>query len=579
MADTNGTLADLWPRAVTAGSSSPAMVIESGSDWREVSWAEADAAVNRLAAGLSALGVERHDRVALLLRTNMDWVVADHALLGLGAVVVPIYPTSSIADAAHILNDSGARVLIAEPLPLTDAVLSARGELHSLETIVGVDGLTGADVDLEEVHARGDALLEQTPDLLAAARGLARPDDVATIVYTSGTTGPPKGCTLTHGNVRSQLEMIVEAGIVRPEDRTVLHLPLAHVLARVIELMCARLSLTLGLCHDTGKLTSALAAVRPTVFVSVPRLFETAHRAAHARVENERPLRRRIGRWAIAGGIAVYRSKSGDGRVGPLGRLGGRAGERLVFTKVRERLGGELRLAISGGAALSGDVAEFFSAAGVPILEGYGLTEVAGVATVNDPEQNVPGTVGRPLPGSELEIAHDGEVLIRGPHVFTGYWGNEDATSAVLESDGWLRTGDIGRVDEGGRLVLVDRKKDIIVTASGKNVSPQNIEAALCSRPEIAQALVVGAERPVIGALIVPDPEAIGSTEPDVIAKRVAEVVGEVNKGLGIDSRVRRHTVLDREFDPERDEVTPTLKLRRRVCEEHFADSIEAMYA
>lgn len=578
MADSDGTLASLWPGAVAASPVAPAMIVEDGSSWREVGWAEADHAVRHLAAGLRALGVRHGDRVALLLRTGIDWVVADHALLALGAVVVPIYPTSSIADATHILNDCGARILIAEPLPLTDAVLAASGELHSLETVVGAQGLSRADLSLEEVAVGGATLLQGEPGVVAAARDGVRADQLATIVYTSGTTGPPKGCMITHGNMRSQLEMIVETGIVRRGDRTVLHLPLAHVLARVVELMCARLSLALGLCPDTARLTSALAAVRPTVFVSVPRLFETAHRAARARVENERPLRRRIGRWAIASGISVYRSKSGGGRLGPMTRLGGRVGDKLVFTKVRERLGGELRLAISGGAALSGDVAEFFSAAGVPILEGYGLTEAAGVATVNDADQNVPGTVGRPLPGSELEIAHDGEVMLRGPHTFTGYWGNEAATRAVLEEDGWLRTGDLGRLDDDGRLVLVDRKKDIIVTASGKNVSPQNIEAALCANPEIAQALVVGAERPVIGALIVPDAEAIGTTSPETVAARIAKLIAEVNKDLGIDSRVRRHAVLSREFDPDRDEVTPTLKLRRRVCEEHFSETIEAMY-
>lgn len=579
MADSDGTLATLWSRAVAARATTPSMVVQDGSGWREVGWEEADEQVGRLAAGLHALGVARSDRVALLLRTGMEWVVSDHALLALGAVVVPIYPTSSIGDAVHILNDSGARILIAEPLPLADALLAARDDIPALETVVGAEQLADSDIGFDEVLVRGAELLGDSPELVEAARAAARPDDLATIVYTSGTTGPPKGCMLTHGNVRSQLEMIVGAGVVKPGDRTVLHLPLAHVLARVIELMCARLSLTLGLCHDTGRLTSALAAVRPTIFVSVPRLFETAHRAARARVENERGFRRRIGRWAIDGGLAVQRARSGGGRLGPSTRLAGRVGEKLVFTKVRERLGGELRLAISGGAALSGDVAEFFSAAGVPILEGYGLTEAAGVVTVNDPAHNVPGTVGRPLPGSQVEIAPDGEVLIKGPHVFAGYWRSDAATREVLGEDGWLRTGDLGRLDDGGRLVLLDRKKDIIVTASGKNVSPQNIEAALCAKPEIAQALVVGAERPVIGALIVPDVDAMGALSPDAVTARIAELVAEVNKDLGIDSRVRRHAVLERGFDPERDEVTPTLKLKRRVCEAHFADSIEEMYA
>ena len=358
-----------------------------------------------------------------------------------------------------------------------------------------------------------------------------------------------------------------------------LHLPLAHVFARLIEMMSARLGLTMGLCPEPAQLPSALAAVRPTILVSVPRLFETARHAAAARVEEGSRLRRAIGREALAAARLAGARRRAGARVGPVLAARAAVADRLVLRRVRERFGGALRVAVAGGAALPADVSDFFADMGIPLLEGYGMTECTTVIAVNRPGSNRTGTVGPPVPGCEVRLAPDGEILVRGPHVFRGYHDNEDATRAVLTEDGWLRTGDLGRLDRDGHVAIVDRKKDIIVTPGGKNVAPQRIEAMLRESPLVAQALVVGGTHPHIGALIDVDRAHLaGADDANDLRRRVAPVVADVNGRLGTDERVRRFAVTPRPFDPERGEVTPTLKLRRRVCEEHFADLIAEMY-
>jgi long-chain acyl-CoA synthetase len=560
----------------------PAFLAHDREGWREVGWAEAGRRVDEIAAGFLDLGVGKGDRAAISSRTLLEWTLCDLALLSIGAVVVPIYPTSSAPDTVHVLADSGARLLVCESAEQYAKLERARAELWALEHVVALEPFAGADLALTEVETRGRALLASLPQAVAEARANVAEDDVATCVYTSGTTGPPKGCLLTHGNWTSMADAIARVpGLLRPGDRVVLHLPLAHVFARIVELVAPRVGITIAFCPDSARLPAALRSVRPTVLPTVPRVLETVQRTVLARFAAARGPRRRLIEWALAiGREASRRRQAGapyDRRLAAQLALA----DRLVFSQVKQRFGGNLRVVISGGAPLARDVAELFHALDVLVLEGYGLTESTAVATVNGPESYRLGTVGQAVPGVEIRIAGDGEILLRGANVFRGYHDNEEATRAVLGPDGWLRTGDVGFLDEDGFLTIVDRKKDIIVTPSGENVSPQNIENALRASRYVSQALVVGDRRPHLAALVAVDRDEVAEVArtEDELRDVIAEVVSGVNRRLGREEQVRRFAVLPRDFLPEEGEVTPTLKLRRKVCEEHFRDEIEALYA
>jgi long-chain acyl-CoA synthetase len=554
-----GTVTELWSAAVARQPATPAYLSRIRGDWREIAWNEAGREVDELAAGFLARGVHAGERVALLARTRLEWAACDWALISIGALVVPIYPTTSALEIAYILGNSGARVVVCENETQAAKLEPARRDLEALEQVIVMDG---AGTTLEEVRARGRVALGADPGLVERARAAIAEDDPLTIVYTSGTSGPPKGCVLTQRNYRSMVDGVLEIeGLIESRDRALLHLPLAHTFARLISFVGAATGLTIAFVPDATGIAPALTAVRPTLLPSVPRLFETFQSAIRSGVEASPPRRRALGEWALRTGS---------------GGIRGTAADLLVLRKLRARLGGRLRLAISGGAPLPADVARFFDGIGVRILEGYGLTECTTVVAVNRPGRSKPGTVGPPLPGVDVRIAPDGEILVHGPCVFAGYYRDEEATRAVLAPDGWLATGDLGSLDEDGFLTVSGRKKDIIVTAGGKNVSPQNVEDALESSRYIAEAVVVGDRRPYLVALIVPDLDAAG--DRDDLRTLLNAEVRRVNRELGQAEQVRRFAILPRALSQEQSELTPTLKVRRHVVEEHFRDEIERLY-
>jgi len=576
------TVSDLWRSAVAAPPSRAAFLVEEDAGWREMGWVEAGLVVDELAAGFLSLGVRAGDRVSILSRSRLEWSLCDWALISIGAIVVPIYPTSSALECAYILGNSGARFVVCEDAEQHAKLVPVRRELEALEQIVLVEGAAAGDdsIDVPGLREHGRVLLSERPTAVEEERERIGEDDVLTIVYTSGTTGPPKGCVLTQRNYRAMVDAVQRVdGLLEPGDVTVLYLPLAHTFARLVEFLGPAAGLAIAFCPDPLGVPDALTSVRPTIFPSVPRLYERVRASVEASFDEARGGRRRAIAWALRVGSRTSKRRRAGWRYSPGLALEHALADRLVFSKVRARLGGRLRVAISGGAPLGKEVAEFFATLGILILEGYGLTECTTAATLNRPKGYRLGTVGPALDGVELRIAPDGEILIRGEIVFQGYYRDDEATRSVLEG-GWLASGDIGEIDADGFVTITDRKKDIIVTAGGKNVSPQNIEAALRASKCVSEALVVGDRRPYLVALLALDHEKVGKaakTEEEVRAL-IEGVVAEVNRGRGRVEQIRRFAILPRDFSQERSELTPTLKVRRRVCEQHFREEIERLY-
>ena len=576
------TAAEIWHQAAERADGD-AYLFQSEDGWSPVSWSEASETVDALAAGFLSLGIGHGDRVAILSRTRLEWALCDWALLSLGAIVVPVYPTSSSNDVTLILANSGARAVVCEDAGQLERVRTAREQLPTLEQLVVIDDGGNASAQaLSDIERDGREGHGSNPDALREARSLVAEHDIATIIYTSGTTGDPKGCALTHSNLHAALEGIEQVPeLLYPDDVIVLFLPLAHVFGRLCVLAGAQSGGTIAFCPDVARVTQAVESVRPTLLPTVPRLLEKVRAATMSKLEEAEGLAGRLGRWALRVGERAAEARREQGAVPWRLRPSLWLADRLVFSKVKGRLGGRLRIAVSGGAALPRHVSEFFDALGLEVVQGYGLSECTAVASVGHPGRHRLGTVGPALPGTELKVDETGEILIRSETVFAGYWQDEQATAAVLTDDGWLRTGDLGELDESGNLTITDRKKDVIVTASGKNVSPVRIENMLKSSPHVSEALVVGDSRPFVVALVALDAEELerAGMGQEQAEGAVRELVVAANRQLGDFERVRRHAILPREFSAELGEVTPTLKLRRRVCETHFADEIERLYA
>jgi long-chain acyl-CoA synthetase len=558
------TIARLWQDALQRGWNDPAYLVQEGDTWREVSWDEAARAVDEIAHGLLALGIRKGDAFAILGSTRLEWALFDFALGLIGAVGAPIYANSSPRDCAYVIEHSEAIGVLCEDE-------AQRGKLNGLDLR---HKLTFADLD--DLRRRGREHAAENPTAVDDAAAAIDEDDLFTYIYTSGTTGPPKACMIRHRNYYSMADKVREI-----EDFTVngdvmlLYLPLAHNFGRLMHLQGPHVGYTIAFCPDPYAVAEALPIVRPTVFPSVPRIYEKVHTGVTAKFAEASGVKRKLIDWALRVGRKASELRQRGEEPPRTLALQQRLADRLVYSKVKDRLGGRVRVCISGGAPLAKEVIEFFHALDILILEGYGLTECTTAATVNRPSRFRFGTVGPALPGAELRIADDGEVLIKTDTIFAGYYKDEEATREVLPGDGWLRSGDVGEIDEDGFVTITDRKKDILVTAGGKNVAPQNLENALKTHPIVSQALVIGDRRPYVTALI--------TLAEDVPAEgaeaAVQHVVDEVNKDLSRFEQIKRFTILPRDFTAEDGEVTPTLKLKRRVCQEHFAGEIEALYS
>jgi long-chain acyl-CoA synthetase len=565
------TIANLWRRA--EGRAGTAYMVETGDGWREVSWEEARTAVDEIANGLLASGVGKGDAFAILGRTNLEWVLFDFALGSIGAIGAGIYPSLPPRDVAYILDHSDAVGVLVEDDAQGAKVEAERANLPKLRQVLAFG-------DLDELRARGREYAAANPGALDQARSAVGEQDLFTYIYTSGTTGPPKACMITHRNYYEMVGAVDDVPeFIGPGDLILLYLPLAHNFGRCLHLLSAYVGCTIAFCPDPMRVAEVAPVVKPTVLPSVPRVFEKVHTAVQASFDEATGVKRRLIDWALGVGRRVSELRQ-QKRPVPAGlAFQHRLADRLVYSKVKARLGGQLRLPISGGAPLAKEIAEFFHTIDILIIEGYGQTECTTASNVNMPTGFRFGTVGPAIPGVEVRTAEDGEILVRGPNVFAGYYKDPAATREVLDDDGWLHTGDVGHIDDGF-LTITDRIKDIIVTAGGKNVAPQNIENALKTSKYVSQALVIGDRRPYLTALITLDePETAKLSDGTDLQALVQEVVDDWNRDKASFEQVKRFTILPRDFSPEEDEVTPTLKLKRKVVAEHFGDDIEALYA
>jgi long-chain acyl-CoA synthetase len=580
------TICRLWQDAVAAGHADPAYLYRHHDHWHGVSWAEAAERVDLMAHGLIARGIKKGDAFGILARTSVEWALFDYALALVGGVTVPVYATGSARDSAFVLAHGEAVGVLVDDEQQVEKLKEERASLPTLREVLTFENLPA----LEE---EGRIHRQAHPDAVTEAANAVQEDDLYTFIYTSGTTGPPKGCMIRHRNyyemiaVTDHLPQYLQRG-----DLCLLYLPLAHNFGRLVHLGGPYAGYTIAFEPDPYAVGEALSELRPTVFPSVPRLFEKIHTQVVAAFDETGGAKRRLIDWSLAVGREAGRARQAGEKL-PLGlAIRHRVADRLVFSKVRKRLGGRLRLPIAGGAPLSQEIAEFFDALGIRIMEGYGLTECTSAATTNHPEAYRYGTVGPALPGFELRLEEDGELLIRSETVFAGYFKDPDATAAALDADGWLRSGDIATISDDGFVTITDRKKDILVTAGGKNIAPQNLENDLKTSRFISQAIVVGDRRPYAAALITLDAEEIErwaqsegiegdaaslSTDERVLAL-VQEVVDQVNADRSRYEQIKRFVILPRDFEMAQGELTPTLKLKRRVVLDHFAAAVEGLY-
>jgi long-chain acyl-CoA synthetase len=553
--------------------------------WRDVTAARFRDEVVELAAGLIASGVGAGDRVAILAATRYEWTLFDFAIWATGAASVPIYVTSSAEQIEWILSDSGSVAVIVENGPLEQKVAGIRSGLPALKQVWQIEA--GA---VEKIVASG---VDTAPAEVEARRRAVKPDDLATIIYTSGTTGRPKGCVLTHKNFFASAGNSVEylGPMFKAEEAsTLLFLPVAHVFGRIVEVGAVLARATVGHWSDVKTLTENLAAFRPTFILSVPYVLEKVYNAARQKAHASG--KGRI--FDLAADTAIAYGAAGDS-AGIALRAKHFVFDKLVYAKLRAALGGRVRYAISGGAALGLRLTHFFRGVGITVFEGYGLTESTAASVVNSPEKFKPGTVGQPLPGTAVRIDDDGEILLRGDGIFTGYWHNEAATGEAIDADGFFHTGDLGQLDDEGFLKITGRKKEILVTSGGKNVAPAVIEDRISAHPLVVQAMVVGDGRKYVAALITVDQdyfeywkttrgkEAAASVadltgDADLLAE-VQQAVDEGNAAVSKAESVRRFRVIAAEFTPENGYLTPSLKLKRNVIMKDFASDVDALYS
>ena len=587
-----------WDRVERSGDR-PAQQFKQGADWKTITWREVGDVAREVALGLIALGREKGEMVALLSASRAEWVQADFAIFSAGCVTVPVYPTYPPDLIAYVVNDSGAKTILVEDPAQLAKVLQGRDKMPGLEQIVVIAGYDAPQppkmvMTWESLRRLGRENLAAHKSTLADRVASTRPTDLATIVYTSGTTGPPKGVMQTHSNHVAAVSASKQATPVQEGWVHLLFLPLAHSFARLESFLGVTHGLTTAFAENLDKVGENLKETRPHFICSVPRVFEKVYGKILAGVEAGSPAKKKIFGWAVSVGRDVSRHQQRGQPVPTTLELKRKLAHKLVFSKLHAALGGRLQWAVSGGAPLSRDIAEFFHAAGILLLEGYGLTETCPALTFNRPDRFKFGSVGQTLPGVQLKIAADGEILARGPNIATlGYYKQPEATREVFDPDGWFHTGDIGTVDQDGFLMITDRKKDLIVTAGGMNIAPQNIENLLKADPFISQVMVYGDRRPYPVALITINPEELSkfareqgimTSEPAAIVKhpKVAERIGrtveEKNTQLQSYAKIKRFTVLPTDFTLDGGELTPTLKVKRKVVSQKYKDAIEELY-
>ncbi len=590
------TLCDVFYHSVDTYRKPEHLRYKRGGVWRSVSSDAFRTAVEELSLGLRGLGVERGAKVAILSENRPEWAFADLATLTAGAVDAPIYSTLTPPQILYILNDSESKVLFVSNATQARKVAEIRSQAKHLKHVIRMDEepIEGT-LSQEEVRAKARPALLADRDAVRRRAAEVGPGDLATLIYTSGTTGDPKGVMLTHGNITSNVVAAIKVfDAFGPEDVALSFLPLCHSFERTAgHYLMLRAGVTIAYAESVEKVPENMLEVRPTFMASVPRLYEKMYARVNEKVAADPPARQRIFRWAIGVGREAFRHRVEGTAPSLLLRLRHVLADTLVFSKIRARTGGRLRLFVSGGAPLAREIAEFFGAVGLLILEGYGLTETSPVITVNRPQRLKPGTVGVALEGVEVRVGEDGEILTRGPHVMRGYFKKPEATAEVIEKDGWFHTGDIGAIDGDGFLVITDRKKDILITSGGKNIAPQPIENGIKINPFFAEVVMIGNRRHFPSALVVPSFEALEkwarakgiafASREELVAKpevvgHYQELIAELTAELAQFEKIKKVTLLTREFSLEAGELTPTLKVKRRVVEEKYKALIDKMY-
>jgi long-chain acyl-CoA synthetase len=591
------TIADLIPHSAAEHADDVAVRYKRDGTWHDVSYGELAEIVQEIGLGLIDLGIEGGERLCILANTRPEWSYADMGATSAGAVVVPIYQTNSPEECLWVISDSGASAIVCEDEEQLAKIVAIKDQVPNLRTVIVMDASAASAsaastlnaITLDEVRERGR---RRSMEELEVRRAAVRPEDAFTFIYTSGTTGPPKGCVLTHGNYRAIIDMVSEAGEIDGDEVIYLYLPLAHSFALLIQLAVFDLGGTLAYFGgDTKQIVGELLEVQPTYLPSVPRVFEKIYTLAHGAIESQPPEERERAHKAIALGVKVRDMINRGEEVPQELKVPFEEADEQLFKNVRAIFGGRVRHATSGAAPIAKEILEFFWACGVPVLEGYGMTETATAATTSTVENHRFGTVGRALPGVELKIAEDGEILVKGPNIFNGYH-NQASTSFGAVENGWLHTGDLGSIDEDGYLSITGRKKDIIITAGGKNLTPANIENDLKQCRWISQAVMHGDQRPYPVVLITLDEEEIPvyarehglpedvaslSQEP-AVQELIQKEIDRANSKYAQVEQVKKFVILDHDLSQPTGELTPTLKVKRSVVNEKYAELFDALY-
>lgn len=564
--------------------------------WESVTWQQVSERVGNIAGGLISLGIEPEDRVALASSTRYEWVLSDFAVMCAGAATTTVYPTANASDTAYIIANSGSRVVIAENQSQLDKLLADRTLLPDVAKVVLIEGNGDGDwvISLGELEQLGKQMLADAPHAITERVTAIGPDQLASLIYTSGTTGRPKGVRLTHGAWTYTAAAIDALGILGPDDLNFLWLPLAHAFGKVMLALPLQIGFPTAIDGRVERIVDNLAVLHPTIMGAAPRIFEKAHARVLQMVADQSRFRRKMFDWSIGVGLKISTARQAGKRPSLTSSLAYKVADRMVFSTIRQRFGGRLRFFVSAAAALDRDVAQWFDAIGIVVLEGYGLTETAAASFINRPGAYRFGTVGWPFPATEAKIADDGEILLRGPGLMTAYHDLPDATAEALAPDGWFRTGDIGEIDTDGFLRITDRKKDMFKTSQGKYVAPSAIDArfkGIC--PYVSELVVYGESRPYCVALVGLDAEAIAvwaakngmAHEPFTTVARnqkthemIAGYLKMLNSQLNRWEQIKKFTIADRALSIEAGDLTPSMKLRRKAVIKEFADVLSALY-